>query len=108
MAKSATRVLPDPTSPCKSRSMRVGAERSVLISPSAASCEAVKAKGKEAAIFSLIWPSPAPGRAGFSTASKQAPIGRRAIRQKQAASAPALPERLPAEWQGDGFLAGLA
>ena len=40
MASSATTVLPEPTSPCSSRSMRSGSARSASISASACSCAA--------------------------------------------------------------------
>ena len=44
IASSATSVLPDPTSPCSSRSIRRGEARSASISGSACTCEAVGGK----------------------------------------------------------------
>jgi hypothetical protein len=62
MAISATTVLPEPTSPCSSRSMRCGAAMSSAISLSAWRCELVSAKGSASAIRSRMRPSPVIGR----------------------------------------------
>ena len=58
MAKSATIVLPEPTSPCKRRNMRWVAARSSEISFKAVRCDPVSLKGRAAAIFRRMPPSP--------------------------------------------------
>ena len=50
-ASSATTVLPEPTSPCSSRSMRRGEAMSARISSSALLCPPVNRKGRAASIF---------------------------------------------------------
>ena len=57
-ARNATIVLPAPTSPCSSRSMRCGAAMSASISPIACSCASVSAKGRAAIALAFSLPSP--------------------------------------------------
>ena len=58
----ATRVLPDPTSPCSRRCMRVGAAMSASISASAVRCEAVSSNGSPATMRARMEPLPAVDR----------------------------------------------
>ena len=57
MANSATTVLPEPTSPCSSRSIRASPARSRSISASAWRCESVRLKGRASFDFARSFPA---------------------------------------------------
>ena len=93
-ASSATTVLPEPTSPCSSRSMRLSRPCRLRFRPSACSCASVRAKGRAAMRFGLQHARrrrcARPLRAAHAArGSAAAPAGWPAARHRPAAGAPA-------------------
>ena len=90
-ASSATSVLPEPTSPCSSRSIRRGAARSASISASARRCEAVSGWPKRGqrlgAQAAIARPAPVPAARAPGRAPPPARPGRPAVRHRPAGCA---------------------
>ena len=92
MASSATTVLPEPTSPCSRRSMRLSEARSRRISASARACAPVSPKGRAAVIFArdpaVAGVAARPAAAASGCARGRARAARPGARHRRGAGAP--------------------
>ena len=105
IAISATTVLPEPTSPCSSRSIRASPARSRSISASASRCERGQAEGQGGFDLSrgAFRPTAMPcrGRASGCRARSRARAGSRRAHRRRAAATPGSSVRSPPRSRGD-------